>query len=393
MSVVHRARDLATGDDVAVKLFSSGVTFDAQVRQLREVTLSRGLSHPAIAAVLDHSEPPAQTPPGGDAGDSGPAYLVAELVDGPTLRTRITQAPLAPDQVAVLGARVAGALEYLHDHGIVHRDIKPANVLLPADDVHPQGDLAEAKLADFGVAIRLEDTRVTVDGSVVGTATYLSPEQVGGGDITAATDIYALGLLLIECLTGQPSFTGSGVECALARLHREPAVPADVPPGLAELLQRMTAREAGQRPSAAEVGATLGSGLPAVAASTAVLPELAGLAVAAAPVAARADDVTEVLPAFSDPVAGRGTLLRWSLGVAAAVAAIFLVVSAASGSGNPLPRPPAQTPTRPVVVAKVPSTSASVHVVATSPSTSKPPPPAPRKGHGHGNGDGGGDQG
>ena len=357
MSVVHRARDLVTGSDVAVKLFASGVTLDARVRQQREVALSRGLAHPAIAAVIDYSD---------SSDEAGPAYLVSELVDGPTLRARIADSPLTPRQVSVIGARLADALAHLHGHGIVHRDIKPANVLLPGAD---DAALAAAKLADFGVAIRLEDTRVTVDGFVVGTPTYLSPEQVTGGDITAASDVYSLGLVLIECLTQEPPFAGSGVECALARLHRGPAVPAGLPVGLGSLLQHMTAREAASRPSAVEVVGALRDGVAPAPVHTAVIGGLGDVLPADGPRAAGADDATAILPVVVAAAARRRTLIHRGAGAVVGVAAtalVFAVIHDAGTSPSPQPSPT----TNPVVAAQVPSTapstSSQIHVVATT---------------------------
>ena len=134
----------------------------------------------------------------------------------------------------------------MHGAGIIHRDIKPANVLIPSGD---EG-LRHPKLTDFGIALMTDSTRMTATGFMAGTANYLSPEQVLGEPVTPASDIYSLGLVLLEALSGEPVFPGHGVEAALARLNTQPLPPPGLTPGLTALLGQMTARDPGQRPSA-----------------------------------------------------------------------------------------------------------------------------------------------
>lgn len=369
MSTVYRAVDLETDREVAVKVYAAGGSVDARTRQHREVTLGAGLSHDGIVPILDH----------------GDTYLVTELVEGSTLRDRMASGPCSVDEVAQFGARLASALGYLHEHGIVHRDVKPANVLLGRN-----GDLSGAKLADFGVAIRLDDSRVTIDGCVVGTAAYLSPEQVSGGALTPASDIYSLGLVLIELLTGVASYEGSGAECALARLNRQPVIPPQAPPWLATLLTAMTALDPKARPAAFDV--ELAFGLARAPAATAVL------------------DLGEVAPltalAFASPEAATGVLdvgarnprrlamAPWRLAslVGLAAAVVMLAAAALSGGDVASVRPPVTTPTRAAVapssVPKVavqvaPSTTSSV-VVAKPTVTPPAQHDGKRKGHGHG---------
>jgi hypothetical protein len=149
-----------------------------------------------------------------------------------------------------LGAPLANALAHAHERGIVHRDVKPSNVLLD-----PRGS---PKLVDFGIALLAGGIRLTAANEIVGTPAYLSPEQVRGETVGPATDVYALGLVLLECLTGEVVYGGTGwLETALARLHRQPTIPHDLPTGLRDLLTRMTAAEPSDRPSAAECAIAL----------------------------------------------------------------------------------------------------------------------------------------
>ena len=154
-------------------------------------------------------------------------------------------------------------LAYVHAHGVIHRDIKPANVLLD-EHHHPH-------LSDFGIATMADSTQITHTGLMIGTAAYLSPEQVRGHPVGPAADIYALGLVLIECLTGQREYPGQPMEAALARLHRQPHVPQDLPTPMPAVLQAMTAADPDQRPTAAEVCTWLREDTPPTAGATRVL--------------------------------------------------------------------------------------------------------------------------
>ncbi|MDQ1513109.1 MAG: eukaryotic-like serine/threonine-protein kinase, partial [Microbacteriaceae bacterium] len=193
--------------------------------------------------------------------------------------------PLSADFARRIIADVAAALEVLHGQGIVHRDVKPGNILVPAG---ARADYAgvTAKLTDFGIAQMVDGASLTGPESILGTAAYLSPEQVRGTRLRPASDVYSLGLVMLEALTGQRSFPGQAAESAVARLTRPPALPANASPALAHLLSRMTALDPADRPRAAEVASLLREDLVGAitapdATSTAPTPR-AGLAIVAA---------------------------------------------------------------------------------------------------------------
>lgn len=253
MGAVYAASDELLGRAVAVKVFAPGaVSADDLRRQEGEVRLVAGLQHPGIVTLFDAGVD--------DTGpDAASRFFVMELVDGPDLRERIlTSGPLSPADVARYGADLADALHYVHDRGVVHRDIKPANVLLapPAS----RGARTQAKLTDFGIARRLDgETRLTATNATIGTATYFSPEQAAGGPLTGASDVYSLGLILLECLTGTKAFPGEAIVSAIARLTRDPEIPAALGTDWVTLLAAMTAREAEARPAASVVAYALTS--------------------------------------------------------------------------------------------------------------------------------------
>jgi eukaryotic-like serine/threonine-protein kinase len=236
-AVVRRGIDLEHNEAVAVKLFHPSASLYDRRQQRQEMSALSKLEHPGLVGLHD----------GGT--EDGRPFVVTDLVEGPTLAERILTGPLSLDEVRTLGAQLADALVAVHAGGIVHRDLKPANILL--EDGH------RARLTDFGISRALESTAATTAGCVVGTAAYLAPEQVRGEEIGPHTDIYALGLVLLEALTARREYPGSAVESATARLYRTPAVPEDLPADLRELLLAMTDDDPLQRPTADEVAALL----------------------------------------------------------------------------------------------------------------------------------------
>jgi serine/threonine protein kinase len=233
---VYRAWDTALDRAVAVKLFHPGMLGSDVDRFDQEVAALGRLRHPGVVTPYD-------------AGThEGRAFLAMELVDGDTLAYRLTCGALDPATTISLGARLAGTLEHVHARGVTHRDLKPANVLLG-----PTGAL----ITDFGTARVLDCAHCTAPDEIVGTAGYMAPEQVRGEDVGPPADVYSLGLVLLECVTGRREYSGGPVEAAVARLHRAPAVPDGLPCGLTELLRAMTEFPPQSRPTADQVSAEL----------------------------------------------------------------------------------------------------------------------------------------
>ena len=243
MAEVFRAQDQSLGRDVALKIFRRELASAEDLRRQEvEVRLLAGLSHPSLVTLFDATSD----------GD-GRGVLVLEYVKGSDARDRLKDGPLSGPVVAAIGLDIANALAYIHNQGVVHRDISPANILLP--DSLSTG--VAAKLTDLGIARLVDDTKITATGSVMGTASYMSPEQALGRPLTGRSDVYSLGLVLLECLTGRREFPGTVAESAAARLTRDPAISTTLDPRWGTLLAAMTAREAEQRPSAEAVAAQL----------------------------------------------------------------------------------------------------------------------------------------
>jgi serine/threonine-protein kinase len=171
-------------------------------------------------------------------------FLVMELVDGPSLASVLAAGPLDPAQTIGVIAQVAASLHAAHIAGIVHRDVKPANLLVGRD--------GQVKITDFGIASVNRDASLTATGILVGTAAYLAPERVSGGSATPASDLYSLGVVGHECLTGTPPFRGPALEVAEAHLRRPfPPLPVGTSPEVRALVADLTAKEPGKRPRSA----------------------------------------------------------------------------------------------------------------------------------------------
>jgi serine/threonine protein kinase len=173
----------------------------------------------------------------------GRPYLVMQLIRGQSLSALLRRGAVPAEFAMALVALLADGLAHVHGRGVVHRDVKPSNILLDRQSV--------PYLGDFGIALLSGQSRLTRADEIVGTPAYLAPEQIFNGPLGPALDIYALGLVLLECLTGRREYDGtSKMKAALARLDRPPRIPTDLPTPLLELLRGMTAVEPGRRPTA-----------------------------------------------------------------------------------------------------------------------------------------------
>lgn len=332
MADVYRASDRVLSRPVAVKVLRDTTDDERDRRRFTaEARTLAGLSHPHLVMLLDAGIT-AERP-----------YLVLELVEGPTLDQECRGRPQDPDRVAEIGAQLAEALAYAHDRGVVHRDVKPGNVLLGDDRV---------RLADFGIARLVGDTvRHTQTGQTIGTAAYLSPEQVRGQDVAPATDVYALGLVLLEALTGERAYPGSPTEAALARLSQPPPIPESLPAHWRDLLAAMTDLEPDARPSAAEVARRLRAPAGATTPLLDQPPAPDRTAVMSAPLPAAAtpqDGGGEALDRVRTAYAGVPTHLRAVVAVLVVLVLLVVVVALAagpddsgSGTGDDIP---ARTP-------------------------------------------------
>jgi Tol biopolymer transport system component len=254
MGEVYQAHDTKLGRDVAIKVLPEAFAHDADrlSRFQREAKMLAALNHPNIATIhgLEHSD--------------GVQYLVMELVSGETLAERVKAGPLGIDEALKIAVQIAEALEAAHEKGIIHRDLKPANVKLT-----PEG---KVKVLDFGLAkafggdTSTEDIgnsptlsmAATMQGVILGTAAYMSPEQARGKAVDKRTDIWAFGCVLYELLTGKAAFHGEDVTDILAAVVRaEPdwtALPANISPSIRVLLQRCLRKDRRQRtPDAATI--------------------------------------------------------------------------------------------------------------------------------------------
>ena len=236
MGTVWRSTDLLLNRSVAVKLLHPAQMAEPTARERfrTEGRITAGLSHPGIAQVYDYGE------------EEGRAFLIMELVvSEPLSQVLRDQGPLSADQTLDFVCQAAKALAAAHARGVVHRDIKPGNLLVTED--------GRLKLTDFGIARGDMSVTLTQTGMVMGTAQYISPEQASGRPASAASDLYALGVVAYECLAGQPPFTGdSPVALALAHTRDDPPpLPEHVPHDIDDLVFSMLEKDPEERPSSA----------------------------------------------------------------------------------------------------------------------------------------------
>jgi serine/threonine-protein kinase len=285
-SEVWRATDLVLGRLVAVKQLYAGFAEHAETRTRFRAEGRRAgqLSHENIARVYDFCEPP----------DPDLPFLVMELIDGPSVADLLHSGPLEQASTARIIAQTAAGLDAAHQAGLIHRDIKPANLLISPDGV--------VKITDFGISDAADSAPITAANLLIGTPSYLAPERITGVRATQATDLYALGIVGYECLTGSLPFDGHGMQVAMA--HREqplPPLPESVDPDLAALIGDLAAKDPGARPhGAAEVARRAGQIADRMEA------DAAALAAPAAPAAetASASETASDSPAAPDPETG-----------------------------------------------------------------------------------------
>ena len=243
---VWRATDLLLSRPVAVKVLRPEYADHPETldRFRKEARHAGSISHAHVAQVFDY----------GPAGPSWPPYLVMEFVDGPSLADMLAVDPVEPAFALDVIAQAADGLAAAHRAGLVHRDVKPGNLLMG-----PEG---QVKVTDFGIAYAAGQAPVTGPNLVMGTTQYMAPERIAGGPGTPASDLYALGIVLHECLTGVPPYEGAPSDVMAAHLYLPlPPLPANVPPELDDLVARLTAKDPAARISDARELATEAAGL------------------------------------------------------------------------------------------------------------------------------------
>ncbi|HEY2195537.1 MAG TPA: serine/threonine-protein kinase [Actinomycetospora sp.] len=362
-SSVFRAHDTLLDRDAAVKTFR--VETDARAR--RELSLLAMMDHPGLVPVYDVDE------------HDGWAFVVMALLDGGSLADRVHEHGEAPGGLALpdalrTGGTVAGALDHVHRAGVLHRAVSPANVLYDTD--------GRAHLSDFGVAFVADAPRITDTGLTVGAAPYLAPEQVRGDRAGTRADVYALGLVIIEALTGRRAFPGDPLSSAQARLERDPTVPRGLPRDVADLLTAMTRGDPDARPEAGAAAVALRQAL--VAAEPLAVPSvLAGPGVTTSGPAARTGRPVGPWAAARNRLSParrrrtpRATGTRGHLVLSGLAASALLAGTVALATSGPVAEIAAADAARPAVVvpggatvgAPDPASSAGVPPLAAMPS-------------------------
>jgi len=251
MATVYLAHDEELDRPIALKILADNLAGDATFRDRfeREARLAARLSHPNVVRVFDVGE------------SDGRPFIVMEYVEGDTLADELVRhGPLPPARAVELALQICSGLEAAHASGLVHRDVKPRNLLLRPDGV--------LKIADFGIARAAESTRVTEIGTILGTAAYLAPEQAQGLEATPAADLYSVGAVLYELLTGQVPYTATSLVELTAKQQAGPPAPIAGAPALLELaVIRCLEPDPSERPAsaaalAAELAATEAPTIP-----------------------------------------------------------------------------------------------------------------------------------
>ncbi|MGV9418295.1 protein kinase domain-containing protein [Streptomyces sp. NPDC003674] len=386
MGEVWRAADQLLGRLVAVKLLHKEMAADAERFRLEAQTAGR-LNHPNVVGMYDFGS------------EHGQFYLVMELVDGWTLaQERSLRGVLNPQDAAAVVAQAAAGLAAAHQRGVIHRDIKPANVMLSADRT--------AKIADFGIARFADEaaSTLTATGKILGTADYLAPERALGRPAQPASDVYSLGCVLYELLTGRPPFRGA-TSLAVLQQHVDaiPAPPGRLRPGIPQQLSDyvllLLAKDPAHRPTAEQAAYWLAGShrtpTPPAPRSTTSTPP-APVASAPAPGPRPSRSATHSRPRGRRQLATRATVCGIGLGLFAAAAA--LGASMRSGDDAPAsPSSPAPATVTPAAVTSVPATPTPSPAAATATSAVTAPPGRERDddrkhggkdGHGRGKGKG-----
>ncbi|HEX5216552.1 MAG TPA: protein kinase, partial [Vicinamibacterales bacterium] len=327
MGAVYRARDARLDREVAIKVLADALTEDhaAMARFEREAVSVAKLSHPNILSIFEFGHGPS-TDAGASAGHAGAAFVVMELIDGETLRTRLEHGPIPPRKAAAYALQIARGLGAAHARGIVHRDLKPENVMITRDD--------HVKILDFGLAKtaaprpdgsepQLTQLADTTPGTVLGTFGYMAPEQVRGLPVDHRADMFAFGAVLYEMLSGQRAFRGeTAADTMTAILTREPPdldlAKLAIPPGLDRIVRRCLEKTADLRFESANDLAFALETLTTTSGSTS--STLGAAAVPAPPVArrSRANVLPWLLAGVTAVVAVAGWWPRGSTTIAAA---------------------------------------------------------------------------
>jgi eukaryotic-like serine/threonine-protein kinase len=341
MGAVYRATDTRLGRTVAVKVLKDGLAQDPRFveRFRREARSAAGLTHPNIAGVFDYGE------------EDGRYFIVMELADGIDLaRLLLEEGPLPVERALKISAASADALGHAHRMGVIHRDVKPANIVVDAHD--------RVKVTDFGIARAAGDSTITQTGTILGTAFYLSPEQASGDNLGPHSDVYSLGVVLYEMLTGAVPFTGdSPVSVAMKHLNEEVPAPSSLKPKLPkeidDLIAAATAKDPTARPAdgtefAARIRRAMGASVSETEGTTVEAAPVAAATTmeidAPSPAAANPEtaDATWVLPG---PAVPWGRIALKTLGGLAALVLLMLAFRALTGDEPRQNRGAATSPT------------------------------------------------